>query len=217
MTSEHVWSLRARWVFPVSGPPIPDGVVTVEGERIVALGAAADRTPDLDLGDVAVLPGLVNAHTHLDLSGMRGLAPPTPDFTAWLRQVIAHRRTRSPEQVRADIRAGLAECLRFGTTLLGDISGDGGTWAFLAAAPVRAIIFREMLALPPPRAIETWKSIRDWLMSVKPTTTCRAGLSPHAPYSAHRGLIRSAISAGPPMTIHLAETQAEVELLERRD
>src|SRR5689334_11802571 len=125
------WTLRARWVFPVSGPPLPDGTVTVEGDHVASVQPAGTRSADVDLGNAAVLPGFVNAHTHLDLSGLRGLAPPSPDFTGWLRQVIAHRRGRTPDQTRQDVRAGLSECLRCGTTLLGDISGDGSSWEAL--------------------------------------------------------------------------------------
>src|SRR3954453_7247347 len=119
------WTLRARWVFPVSGPPIPDGIVTIDGDRISAVESAGSRSVDVDLGDVAVLPGLVNAHTHLDLTGMRGLAPPSPDFIGWLRQGIPQPRIRTPEQVQADIRAGLAESICAGVILLGDISSEG--------------------------------------------------------------------------------------------
>src|SRR4051812_35482779 len=101
-TTESTWSLTGRWVVPVDGPPLPGGVVVIEGDRIRAV-AAAGRA-DVDLGNVAILPGLVNAHTHLDLTGLHGQCPPTPDFTAWLRQVIAFRRGRSREQVEQDIR-----------------------------------------------------------------------------------------------------------------
>ncbi len=146
------WSLTARWIFPVSGPPLERGVLTLAGDRIVAVTPAGDRTADFDLGNVAILPGLVNAHTHLDLSGLSGLAPPSPDFTGWLRQVIAHRRSRTPEQVQQDVRVGLAESLRTGTTLLGDISADGASWDFLKDAPLRAVVFREMLGLTQERA-----------------------------------------------------------------
>src|SRR5262245_20440347 len=216
MTSEHTWSLRARWVFPVSGPPIPDGVVTVDGERIVAVGPAGDHTPDLDLGDVAVLPGLVNAHTHLDLSGMRGLAPPSPDFTGWLRQVIAHRRARSPEQVQADIQAGLTECLRFGTTLLGDIASDGGSWDKVTAAPLRAVVFHELLGLTIERARDAGQAALRWRANHLETATCRPGFSPHAPYSFRAEALPFLAGLPDPLTIHLAESAAELELLERQ-
>src|SRR5439155_19461548 len=86
--AHHEWSLSARWVFPVDGPPLERGVVVIAGERIVAVEPAGGRTADRDLGNVAILPGLVNAHTHLDLTGLRGLCPPSSDFTGWLRQVI---------------------------------------------------------------------------------------------------------------------------------
>ena len=76
-------TLTARLVFPVSGPPLPGGVVTVDGERIVAVEPGGSRRADLDLGNAAILPGLVNAHTHLDLTGMRGLAPPSPEMLIW--------------------------------------------------------------------------------------------------------------------------------------
>src|SRR6478752_6099679 len=117
-------TFTARWVFPVGGPPLERGTVTVAGDRIEAVEPRGVRSANEDLGNAAIIPGLVNAHTHLDLSGARGLIPPTdPDhFTDWLRGVIAYRRTRTPEQVEGDIRAGLAECLRFGTTLVGDIT-----------------------------------------------------------------------------------------------
>src|SRR5262245_60690469 len=176
------WTLRARWVFPVSAPPIPDGTVTIDGERIVTVEPAGSRPIDLDLGDAAVLPGLVNAHTHLDLTGMRGVAPPTPDFVGWLRQVVAFRRNRTPEQVQADISAGLAESIRAGLVLIGDISGDGSSWDVLAEAPLRAVVFREILGLSEDRAYRAWSDAQDWECSCSrvATPTCRPGLSPHA-------------------------------------
>ncbi len=214
------WSLTARWLFPVAGPPLEGGVLTITGDRITAVAPAGSRTPDLDLGNAAVLPGLVNAHTHLDLGGLRGLAPPSPDFTGWLRQVIAHRRSRTPEQVRQDVQAGLAECLRFGTTLLGDISGDGSSWDLVKDAPLRAVVFREMLGLTRERAAQALADAGAWLQSHPATATCRPGLSPHAPYSVRADLFGRAKSLADkyqaPVAIHLAESPAELELLRRR-
>src|SRR5262249_58076376 len=135
------WTLTARWVFPVSGPPLEGGLVTVHGDRITAVEPRGVRRADMDLGNVAILPGLVNAHTHLDLTGMRGLAPPSPDFVGWLRRVIAHRRSRTPEQIQADIRIRLADWLRFGTTLLRDTSRAGSSWEGFGRAPLPAVGF----------------------------------------------------------------------------
>src|SRR5712691_558051 len=116
-------SVTARWIFPASAPPLERGVLVLDRDRIHAIENQGLRKPDFDFGNAAILPGLVNAHAHLDLTGMHGLAPPSPDFPAWLRQVIAHRRARSSEEILADIHEGLAESLISGTTLIGDISG----------------------------------------------------------------------------------------------
>jgi cytosine/adenosine deaminase-related metal-dependent hydrolase len=206
-------TLSARWVFPVSSPPLERGLVTVAGERIAAVEPHGTRAPDLDLGDVAIIPGLVNAHTHLDLTGAHGRTPPTPDFTAWLRSVIDFRRQRTPEQVQVDIQLGIKDCLRAGSTLIGDIAAAGASWAPLSCAPLRAVIFYELLGLPQARARRTWDEALRWAPATTPT--CRRGLSPHAPYSAHALLIGAARLSSFPSAIHLAESRAELELLAR--
>ena len=207
-------TVTARWLFPVAGPPLEGGHLTFVGERITAVEPLGRRAADIDFGNAAILPGLVNAHTHLDLTGMRGLAPPSPDFIAWLRQVIAHRRARTPDEVVADVRVGLAECLASGTTLVGDISADGGSWSMLADTPLRAVVFRELIGLPKDRAERAWQSAQRWLGACPPRPNCRPGLSPHAPYSARVSLIKAAASFGLPVAVHLAESLAERELLE---
>jgi cytosine/adenosine deaminase-related metal-dependent hydrolase len=217
---QPTWTLTARWLFPIEGVPLERGTITVRGERILSVEPHRSRTADFDLGNVAILPGLVNAHTHLDLSGLRGRVPPTEDFTAWLLAVIQHRRSLSPSQVETDIATGLAEALAHGTTLLGDISAQGLSWPALAAAPVRAVVFHELLGLPSVRAHQAWAAACAWLHDHPATPTCRPGLSPHAPYSVRSTLFQAAAhlsQAQPiPLTIHLAEARAEWELLERQ-
>ena len=205
----------ARYVFPVSGPPLANGTVTVGGDRIEAVQPHGERTPDEDLGNAAIIPGLVNAHTHLDLSGARGLIPPTdPDhFTDWLRGVIAYRRTRTPEQTQVDIRTGLAESLRAGTTLLGDIASEGASWDALAASPARAVVFREMIGLSEERAKAAGVAAWAWYQAHPATATCRAAFSPHAPYSARGNLLISCCQQELTVAIHLAESPGEVELI----
>jgi cytosine/adenosine deaminase-related metal-dependent hydrolase len=211
------WTLAARWIFPVSGPPISDGILTIVGERIVSVEPAGRRTADIDLGDVAILPGFVNAHTHLDLSGLRGQCLPCADFTGWLRQVIAHRRSTTPGQIESAVRVGLAESLRHGTTLLGDIAAGGASWPILVKAPLRSVVFYEMLGLTKERAEQSWEATRIWLKTHLPTNCCRPGLSPHAPYSVRAELFARAARLGRdwqcPMAVHLAESREEWELL----
>ncbi len=212
-------TFTARWLFPVSSPPLERGTITIRGTVIEAVEPHGTRTPDEDLGNVALIPGLVNAHTHLDLSGARGLTPPTtPDtFTDWLRVVIAYRRTRTAEQIQSDINAGLAECLKHGTTLIGDIASEGASWDTLSAAPTRAVVFRELLGLSEERGKMAINTAKDWVKNLTVTTTCHPGFSPHAPYSVS---LRLLVDAGQlcrvtlsPLAIHLAESPGEQELL----
>jgi cytosine/adenosine deaminase-related metal-dependent hydrolase len=214
------WTLTARWIFVVEGQPLENGTITINGDRIVAVEPHGRRSADVDLGNAAVIPGLVNAHTHLDLSGLRGAGIPAGGFTDWLRAVIRHRRNLSTDQLTWDIQAGLNESVACGTTLIGDISAQGLSWPALVAAPVRAIVFFELLGLPKTRAHQAWAGACEWLRSHPATGTCRPGLSPHAPYSIRSSLFRAAANycqhRRVAMATHLAETQAELELLERR-
>ncbi|HKM55075.1 MAG TPA: amidohydrolase family protein, partial [Isosphaeraceae bacterium] len=212
-TSEKTWTLTARWIIPVDGPPLKQGTITISGDRIVAVEPHGQRSADQDLGNVAILPGFVNAHTHLDLSGLRGKCPPRPDFTEWLRGVIRHRRTQTPEQIECDIREGLRESLVSGTTLLGDITAGGASWSILSQAPIRSVVFHELLGLPADRVAPVTKLATDWLLFHEASATCRPGLSPHAPYSTSQAIFemvgKLAEEYRVPLATHLAETTWE--------
>ena len=108
---------RAAWLLPISQPPIRDGWVRTERGRITAFGPhrRGERTPvdQIDLGGAAILPGLVNAHTHLELSWMRGRLASTGDFPGWIRSVIALQRSRSDEDA-ADTQRAIAEAIADG-------------------------------------------------------------------------------------------------------
>jgi cytosine/adenosine deaminase-related metal-dependent hydrolase len=244
MADEQV--LTARWVFPVSGPPVENGTVTVRGETISAVEPKGARTADIDLGNAAIIPGLVNAHTHLDLSGARGLIPPTdPDhFADWLRGVIEFRRSRTIEQVQADIRNGLSACLRSGTTLVGDIASGGLSWEAVSSAPLRSVVFFELIGLSEERYRQAVADSITWAQDKLDHPTCRSALSPHAPYSFRLSFVRqlggqllfrpsrasfkqmdpasimkylrARTANSRALAIHLAESQVEAELLTRR-
>lgn len=206
-------SFTARWIFPVAAPPLRDGIVRINGRKITAVMGQGQGRADVDFGNAAILPGFVNAHTHLDLTGLAGKCPLSSDFTAWLRSVIAHRRSRSQTQVENDIRSGIEQSLAKGITLLGDISSQGWSWPVLAAGPVHAVVFYELLGLTEARAEAALTAARKWLATLRESEFCRPGLSPHAPYSVRRTLFGACSAQGMPLAIHLAETRAELELL----
>jgi cytosine/adenosine deaminase-related metal-dependent hydrolase len=176
---------------------------------------------DVDLGAAALMPGLVNAHTHLELSYLRGQILPAPAFVAWVRQVMAARRQRpdpvAPEIING-IEDGIAEAVRCGTALVGDISNTLATFGPLMKSPLHGVLFFELIrfnaADPEGLVLDACRRI-DALGAggkVRPT------LAAHAPYSVAPEVfdaIRSAVDRRPglPCSVHLSEGLEEVEFL----
>jgi cytosine/adenosine deaminase-related metal-dependent hydrolase len=152
-------SLRARWVFPVWGAPLENATVEITAGRISAVHDLRGAST-IDLGNVAVIPGLVNAHTHLDLSDISAPLQPALPFTSWLKTVIGHRRERS-QAVIAETResgtvpdstpvaGGRAESAAWGTTTIADIAGAGWNPAELSEQGPAIVSFLELLGLSP--------------------------------------------------------------------
>ena len=152
-------SLRARWVFPVWGPPLENATVEITAGRISAVHDLPGPCT-VDLGNAAVIPGLVNAHTHLELSDVSAPLQPALPFTAWLKAVIAHRRlretsagemTRSPGalSVLSPAARGWTESAGWGTTTIGDIAGDSAVAVDLSEPGPAVVSFLELIGLSP--------------------------------------------------------------------
>ncbi len=213
----HRRALKARWVFPVSGEPIPDAAVTIEGGRIAAVGKPAPGAPVEDLGNVAILPGLVNAHTHLEFSDLAmPLGRPGMALVDWIREVIAFRRDSARNALGA-VRRGLEESLRCGTTTLGEIAQPNWSSEPFVEAGLRAVIFLELIAPTPDRAEAAMDSALRHLDAAGLSGALHPGLSPHAPYSVHPTLLRRVIDLSrvrrAPVAFHLAESHDELEFL----
>ena len=208
----------ARWILPVSGPPLECGTITVLGEMLESVDPAGARTPDEDFGEAIILPGLVNAHTHLDLSGAAGLTRPVSgeSFPDWLSRVIDFRRTRTTAQTDADIQRALMESLQCGVTLIGDIASGGASWRHLANAPCRAVVFWELIGTSLERFESAWHTAILATATQPDTPTCRWGRSPHAPYSVHKRGYELAARVPGLSAIHLAESRDEIELVSDR-
>jgi len=214
MSSVQPFSLRARWVLPIAGPPIDGGHVAIVGERIESVGHARPDGPVEDLGDVAILPGFVNAHTHLEFSDLaEPLGQPGLPFADWIRAVVAWRRARS-DRADAAIARGLAECVASGTTSVGEIATSD--WPAPGDSATDVTVFRELLAFGQAGVERQIATARDHL-AAKWTERSRPGLSPHAPYSVHPHLFDAAIGLAcrenVPVAMHLAETREELKFL----
>lgn len=205
---------RAAWVLPIARPPIAGGTVTVDGDRIVGVGEFAGG-PVEDLGNVAILPGLVNAHTHLELSWMRGQVPPGTSMPQWASRLMALRRAVSSEPPEPIVDA-IAEARASGTCLVGDVTNTFATFEPLLDSDLSAVLFRELLGFSAPDPEGLVKQVSEQIADLTPVEWLRPCLVPHAPYSVSPGLLQAIARAsrGRPFSIHLGESAQEVEFLQ---
>jgi cytosine/adenosine deaminase-related metal-dependent hydrolase len=222
-----VLTLCARWVLPITTPPLEPGWVSLDGGRVVSFGPERRLRPrggprELDLGSAALLPGLVNAHTHLELSYLRGAVPPAARFTEWIRDLMRARR-REPDPSAAPIVeslvAGIDEARACGTALLGDVSNTLVSVPALAQSRVAARVFYELVRFAESDAEEVWRAASERLKALPPASNVRLSPAPHAPYSVSPALfrlIRRDVDRTPlgRTSVHLCESREECELLE---
>jgi cytosine/adenosine deaminase-related metal-dependent hydrolase len=222
MTAEHQASdllLRADWVLPIDGPPLADGVVRVRGDRIVAISSARQTGQEVgrrvDLGTAALLPGLVNVHTHLELTLLRGVCE-SLDFFAWIRDLT---RIKYGHMERDDFalgaRWGLVEALRHGVTTLGDCGDQGVVQEALVESGLRGIVYHEVFGPDPADCDAALARLTEQLLDARRmqvSDRVSLGISPHAPYTVSDDLFRAVLKfAGGevPLTLHVAESSAE--------
>src|SRR5436305_5070599 len=120
--------VRARTVVTMDGPPIENGAVVISGDRVLDVGKFPEVSGRhageeiVDLGEQALLPGLINAHCHLDYTCLRGRIPPQESFTAWIRAINAAKRKLSPDDYVRSIDQGFAQAKEFGTTTIANLT-----------------------------------------------------------------------------------------------
>jgi cytosine/adenosine deaminase-related metal-dependent hydrolase len=213
--------VRARVVVTMDGPPIDNCAVAVSGDQIVDVGEFSEVSKRhsnqtiVDLGNQVLLPGLINAHCHLDYTCLRGKIPPQKSFADWIRAINTEKATLSPDDYVRSINEGFAEAKRFGTTtianltafpeLIGQINQPIRTWWFAELIDVRdPSRAKETVDL----AVEQLKSQEDW------------GLAPHAPFSASADLYRRCSEVAQRdkilLATHLAESREEVSIFRDR-
>lgn len=216
--------LSADWVVPMSGPPIRDGAVLIgAGGLIEAVGprASTGAPPGAERSDfpgAAILPGLVNTHTHLELTGLAGQAPEA-DFPSWIRRVRALKAERSHADFLAAARAGLAACHAAGVTTVADTGDSGAVIEALAEAGGSGIAYHEVFGPHPDQLGESMAAFRERLAELRRFTSERVmlGVSPHAPYTVsgplYSAVAEFAAAEGYPIAVHLAESVEESALI----
>jgi cytosine/adenosine deaminase-related metal-dependent hydrolase len=212
--------LRARHIVPGLGRPLENAWVRVARGRIVALGTGDPGGPAIDLGDAVLLPGLVNAHTHLEFSGLRVPFAADGGLPEWIGRVVAWRRERdaagdAATVKAAAIQAGLAECAAQGVTTVGEIATATPPGRGAAGLP-RLRVFREALGLSAAAVDAAARGLARDLDQLA-ADGFAPGISPHAPYSVAATLAarlaREIAHRRLHVAMHLAESREEVELL----
>jgi cytosine/adenosine deaminase-related metal-dependent hydrolase len=218
--------LRARAVLPISAPPIENGAVVIYGDRIVAADAwgripqgltSANATTVLDLGDVVLLPGLINAHCHLDYTDMAGFWPSPKKFTDWIPWMLAAKAEWSYSNYARSWINGAKMLVHSGTTTVADIEAAPellpDVWD---STPLRVFSFLEMTSVRSKR--EPAEILDEALAKIDSLghRRCAAALSPHAPYSTSAELLRLCARAARDRNIHtavhVAESRQEFEM-----
>ncbi len=230
-----VTRVHAACLLPMNAPPTLHGWLDVSGDRIVAMGGGPGPGPDagpgsdthaaadgraLDLGHAVVLPGLVNAHTHLELSHLRGRVAPAPSFIDWVQEMLAVRASEPAAPPEVGSRA-IDEAVASGTAAIADIGNTRAAVGPLAGARVSAWHFDERLGFRSGTgrdvAREAWRAA-DAAAAGHGREGLHLGVAPHAPYSTAPDLMRGIVEAldedgGRRSSLHVAESPEELQLL----
>jgi 5-methylthioadenosine/S-adenosylhomocysteine deaminase len=203
----------ADWVLPVDAEPIAGGGVAVRQGRILAVGPADELRGDLrdHHGESVILPGFVNAHTHLEYAAYAGFGDGLP-FSEWLATHVSRKRRIGPEEFVAIARLGAAECLASGVTTVGDCSFSGAAAEAVDELGLRAVVYLEVFGAEPDEALRRYEELHAAAAPYQ-SDRVRLGVSPHAPYSVSRASYRACAGLGLPMATHLSESTSEVSYL----
>jgi cytosine/adenosine deaminase-related metal-dependent hydrolase len=208
---------------PISARPLEDGVVAVDNGRITYVGSrsGAPAGEMRDLGDAILMPGLVNAHTHLELTALRGFLE-NLDFARWITRLQAVKKAVfDREQFLDAARLGIAEGLRAGVTTYADTCDSGVAFHAMLEAGVRGVMYQEVFGPDPKVAESALKELSAKIDALRPLQTplVRVGVSPHAPYTVSDVLFKSVAAYASkhslPIAVHIAEGEAERELVEK--
>jgi|DewCreStandDraft_5_1066085.scaffolds.fasta_scaffold00543_30 cytosine/adenosine deaminase-related metal-dependent hydrolase len=214
--------VRAAWILTMAGPPLADGAIRIRDgciEQVAPWKAMrrSARETVIDLGQALVLPGLLNAHCHLDYTDMAGMLPPQRQFTDWIKLITSAKAEWSLDDFRRSWLHGAAMLLRSGTTTVADVEAIPDLlpdcWA---RTPLRIFSFLEMTGIRARKEPRQVLAEAEAVLHRLPQGRCRAGLSPHAPYSTRPALLtlvaNRARSHGLRVTIHVAESEEEYQM-----
>ena len=205
--------LSADWVLPVEDEPIENGAVAIEDGVIAAVGTARELGEGERFPDSAIVPGFVNAHTHLEYAVYAGFGDGL-SFGPWISTHVERKSRLERADMEAIARLGAAECLRSGITTVGDSRFTGASAHACADLGLRAIVYLEVFGKDGADALRQFEEKRAYVAPAL-SERVRVGVSPHAPYTCSREVYAAAMGLGLPVATHLNESQDELDWLLR--
>jgi cytosine/adenosine deaminase-related metal-dependent hydrolase len=211
----------SKWVLPVEQPPIKDGAVVVQGDRVRAVGPAAEILRGFtglvcEHGTGALMPGVVNCHVHLEFSALAGRVPPQARWEDWLTETLAAFGGLSPVEVETGVSRALDALWHSGTALVGEVTNTGASWPILKNGPLSYHLFYECLGF---NLVEDFNLPEAFPFFGQPEVDAAACLSAaaHAPYSVSPPLFKAVAGWNAarlaPQMVHLSECRAELDFL----
>jgi len=212
---------RARWVLPIDSPPIEYGEVVVTGSAIADVRPAGTGPCDTDFGEAVLMPGFVNAHTHLEYTALRGFLEDIP-FFHWIRTLVTTKSLFDIDDWNASAHLGALECLASGITCIGDNTDSGATMQAAADAGLRGLVYQEVFGIdhrePVDAIVETLLAKVQRLRGAA-SDLLIVGISPHAPYTVRPELFAALAAVARekalPISIHVAESASECRLTQQ--
>jgi 5-methylthioadenosine/S-adenosylhomocysteine deaminase len=199
--------LSADWVLPVSGEPIRDGAVAIEGECLIAVGTQDELGRGEHHPDAVIVPGFVNAHSHLEYAVYAGFGDGLP-FAPWILIHVERKGRIGVEEMEHIARVGAAECLRSGVTTVGDASYSGAAATACAELGLRAIVYLEVFGSSTGQLTTRFEANQERIADAL-SDRVRLGISPHAPYTVAPELYAACLELGLPVATHLSESPDE--------
>jgi cytosine/adenosine deaminase-related metal-dependent hydrolase len=212
---------HARWVLPITQPPIENGTVVETGGVITYVGSREGAPPgrDYDLGESILLPGLINTHTHLELTVMRGFLE-NCQFAAWIDKLRQSRNEVLDDAMLLDsARFGIAEGIEAGITTYADTCSSGVVMQAMREFGVRGIMYQEVFGPDPSQWSVAMRELEERVEKLHGAQTelVSLGVSPHAPYTVSDALYDAAAKFANeralPLAMHIAEGDAENDIV----